>query len=254
MKPFRTSTCVVFLCTIAGARASAETIWQWTHVAHGEGWANVFDGGPVKYHSGATQRPDDADMWFSASDFTRAGVLGADYDTAGGSSVGGVPADHLIVRADFSTSYTADFRVDADRPGGEGHGWISSVVEFVMPVDELIWGIVVRVQQGSGFSGLTTITVENVTQQITILELVNRGIFAETTLLGQAGDLIRVSFDSSGEGSFPAGLPSVNGYRARMDNTFIVPEPSALGLLGVAVICVRTVRRRTGTREVMPGR
>ena len=101
--------------------ASAGTIWQWTHQAEGEGWAHVFDGGPVETDSGYTPFQTTRGMSFSAFDDTRAGVLGAGFGSSGRSQITD-QGETLLLVVDFNASYYADSRVGADRPGGEGGG------------------------------------------------------------------------------------------------------------------------------------
>jgi len=193
------------ISTIVGpAVARGGTIWQWTHEASGEGTANVFDGGAVEFGAGRTFPPDDASMAFGATDATRFGTLGGRHVTSGSSRITS-NSEILAVRVDFSTDYSADSRRDADRPGGEGEGWINSVIEFVMPVDELAWGRDLRIRDTSFFSGSTRVVVENLTRSTTLIDLVDEELTL-VTLSGQAGDVIRITTDMSGRGRVAAGI------------------------------------------------
>ncbi len=115
----------------------AEGIWQWTHEASGNGRSNVFDGGPPVFDEGVTIGPRDAGMSFGATDSTGQGSFSARARAEGGS--------HIITTADDSFRFDVRFLVGyfpsafpgGDNPGGEAEGQISSVIEFVMPADEI---------------------------------------------------------------------------------------------------------------------
>ena len=230
---------IISAAVLVGAgSAQAGTIWEWTHQAAGEDWANIFDGGPVDFGSGATKGPDDPRMPFSALDHSTrlGGVLAASYSTGGRSSVEGL-LDTLRVSVDFRTAYTADFLPDADRPGGEGAGSMWSVIEFVMPADELEWFLSFTIDEAPGFSGSAHLVIENLTQSATLFDLTDSFItFDPITLFGHTGDVIRFSYSASGEGSVPAGVISFNSFRARVLSTFTVPEPGAVVLLGIGAL------------------
>jgi len=222
--------------------ASAGTIWQWTHQAEGEGWANVYDGGPVRYDSEATLGPDDDHMSFVAADNTRPGSFGASYGTGGISRVY-TDGDQLMLHVFFSTSYTASSHIAADRTGGEGHGWMTSVVEFVAPADDLLWSLTWFGGQSPGFSGSTHLLVENVSQSTVLLDVLTR-TQGDMVLHAERGDLVRVSLDISGEGSFPAASPGGPAYYVDVVNEFTVPEVDAVGLLMMGVALIGARRRK----------
>ncbi len=112
-----------------------------------------------------------------------------------------------------------------------------------MPVDELEWMGVLSIHEPSpGFTGSTSIVVENVSQSLTLAELTGDSGF-ETTLSGQTGDLIRITTDMSGGGSAPADVWLVRGYNPRMGMHFTIPEPGA-GLLLVSALPVLRRRKR----------
>ena len=240
----------VVVLTLLTGRARAETIWQWRHAASGAGWAHVFDGGPVEFDSDSAASAEgdslpffERAMSFSASDWTTSpGVLAALYGTAGRSEV--LSSDEQInVNFRFSTGYSATLFLGSDRPGGEGAGSMSSVAEFVMPVDELSWWSSMSVRETPGFSGSMRFVVDNVTQSTTIFDA-SSGARPPETLSGRPGDLIRFTFEASGQGSGPPGIPFFGVYRVSLQNEFVIPEPGTFALLGVAVLAILATGRR----------
>jgi len=241
------------------AVARGGTIWQITHQASGAGSANLFDGGSVISGSDATTSLDDLEMTFSTLDLTRPGVFGADASTSGRSDIRPVIAtsgDRLVLNAGFSTSYTASSRLGADQPGGEAQGWMSSVVEFVVPVDSLDWRYDFSVVKQPGFSGTASLLVEDVTRSETLVDdSSSQTMFfgRETAFNGRAGDLIRLSFAASGSGSVPSGFVSHGGFDMSMQQVFTVtPEPTTALMLGLGALLVLK-RRRSIRGEPQPG-
>ena len=233
------SAFVVLILPTASARAG--TIWQWTHEASGEGWARVFDGGAAQFDSEFTGGLGDPFLSFGALDDTRPGTSGAAYGTGGRSWIL-TPGDELIVGVDFGTGYVSGSRIDGDLPGGEGAGTLSSVIEFVMPVDELQWRISADVRRSAGFIGSSRFLVENVTRSETLLDLRLPEVF-ETTLSGRAGDLIRVSSEISGSGSFPEGVAGLGSYNGFMQLSFTIPEPGVIWLVGAGAVVLSGRKR-----------
>jgi len=220
-----------------GARSlRGETIWDWTHEASVTGSANVFDGGPVVFESATTEGPDDSDLLGGAGDYTRPGSQGASYATGGASII--VPSDvRLVLSVNFSSSYASSLFAGGDRSGGAGEGTLSSVIEFVMPTEELIWDWGYGSEQDIGFEGHATVTLENVTQNKTLLSIAGEGRYGDiTTLIGRPGDVIRLTSEMAGGGSVPANLVAVRGYDASFTMRFTVPEPATLSLLILGVI------------------
>ena len=233
---FRARKALVVLAvglTIGAPSASGETIWQWTHQAEGEGWAHVFDGGPVEFDSGSTTGPGDTGMGFLAFDLTRPGVMGARYGTSGTSQLFPHEED-LLIDLRFSTDYSATSRLGSDRPGGEGSGRIRSVVEVVMPADDMEAEVNLDIGQTAGFGGSTRLVIENVTESTELLAVGESGrTFLD--LEGMRGDVLRLTFESEGQGSAPAGIPAIAFYSVRGSAVFIIPEPTALALLGTGI-------------------
>jgi len=222
-----------------------ETIWQWTHEASGSGSANVFNGGPMVFKSDSTDGPQDGFMSFVASDDTRPGIFGARFGTGGDSVLSTGGGDAFALALAFDSGYSARSRPAADRPGGEGEGTLSSVIEFVMPQDELSWRTILSVTLSPGYHGSTRIVVENITKSTVLRELTGN-VFDDSVLSGAAGDLIRVSSEISGGGSTPPGVPGSFGYDVSLLLAFRVPEPgtAVLVLIGAGMLTVR--RRRAG--------
>ncbi len=228
------------------AAARGGTIWQFTHEASGEGSARLFGGGSVVSESDATTSLDDPNMEFSPFDLTRPGVDGASVSTIGRSDIRPF-SDRLVLNAGFATSYLASSRLGADRPGGEAEGWMSSVVEFVMPVDTLDWRVVFDITRGSGFTGMGSLLIENITRsEILVDESSSQTMFftLDGILSGRAGDVIRVSIAGSASGSVPRGVSSHGGFDLFYQQVFTIPEPTTVALLGLGALFVFKRRRQ----------
>ena len=231
---------VLALVATGGPAAHAGTIWQVNQEVSGEGWAHVFDGGPVVTDSVA---PGPLGLAFLALDDTRPGTDGASFATSGRSLISPSEEQGLFyLDIYFSTAYGSSWLPGGDQPGGEGAGWLTSVIEFRMPVDELEWSGSLSIRDPSpGFYGSASVLVENVTQSLTLMELTS-GFGFERTLSGHAGDVIRITTEMSGGGSAPAGYWLVRGYSPGMGMLFTIPEPGAGILLLSALVVLR--RRR----------
>ncbi len=221
------SAIIGFVFAVMGmvsARANGETIWQWTHDASGSGSANVFDGGPVLTSEAATTGPDDTSMSFLASDFTVGGSSGATARAGGSSRVFVDDEQNLHLDVRFDASYIPSFNPGGDNPGGTAEGELFSVIEFVMPTDELTWFYDLRIDDSEGFSGATRVIFENVTQGEAILDLQSE-VFPtiETTLYANAGDVMRFTTQMSGSGE--TGPAPIRSYRPRFRSVFVIPEP-----------------------------
>ncbi len=151
------------LGTVAMQTANGEGVSLSFHEASGSGTANVFDGGPPASHSDSTFDPSDRDMLFGAVDRTRPGSLGA-AATASGASTAVSHDDSMTVRVDFVAQYGGSLFPGGDNPGGMAEGEVASVIEFIMPVDELDWLYELRIDDTIAFEGSTSVVFENVTQ------------------------------------------------------------------------------------------
>jgi len=206
------------------------------HEASGGGTANLFDGGPAVGDSDVTVAPNDSDMGFFAIDSTRPGSLGASAAAIGRSQIFDLlDQDGIRVRVALDTSYRPSLFGGGDNPGGMAEGSLSSVIEFVMPADELIWGYQLRIRDTIDFEGSTSVLFENLTQSQTVLETTTE-IFppVETMLIANTGDLMRITTSMSGGGS--TGPASTRQYSPTLSMTFIIPEPGTLLLLAFASI------------------
>jgi PEP-CTERM motif len=244
-------TIAVGLSSLFAAAAGAGEIPVLLHEAQGGGWANVFDGGPLRFDTESTSGPDDTLMLFGAVDRTRLGNLGAVFDTFGRSWITNDDEDTgLNVRVWFAAEYVPSFFPGGDRPGGAGAGLLRSVIEFVMPTEELEWVYWLDLTEDSGFEGSTEVVFENVTQSRTILTLTGEVLPAvETVLRGEVGDVIRITSMMSGGGTVPADVTSAGVYGGELSAYFaVIPEPGTTSLLGVGALFL--VRRRSrGARE-----
>ncbi len=216
------------LATNAGRAGAGEFTFSF-HDASGSGCANVFDGGPELCDSGGTIGPNDSNMSFLATDRTQLGSLGALARAHGESRIYDLQDfDGITVQVELFTGYIPSFFPGGDNPGGAAEGELSSIIEFIMPADELIWGYYFDVDDTIDFEGSTSILFENVTESETILTFSDddAGALFEGILSANTGDLMRITSMMSGSGS--TGPASVREYEARLSMTFIVPEPTTM--------------------------
>ena len=152
--------------------------------------------------------------------------------------------DRAIIGFKFRVGYYADTHIGADRPGGESAGWISSMVEFVMPVETLKWEFYPIVEiNDPRYLGSFRLLVENVSRGTTIFEMVGRDDAPDFLAAGR-GDVIRFSFDAMGQGSVSGGIPALNSLWLDLPITLTVPDPATQLLLGIGVLVL--FRRRKG--------
>ena len=230
MGPNRLRATIV-VCALLGPCVHAGQFTFSSHVASGSGSANVFDGGPRRFDADATFGPTDPRMSFIANDGTGSGSYDA-FATAFGQSWIVQQGGEMRVLVDFDTTYSPSLFPGGDRPGGTAEGQLSSVIEFPLPADEIVWAYKLRIDDTIDFDGSSLVVVENVSQSETLLEL-NSTMpgFVNTTLAGQAGDIIRITSEMSGSGSAAPGVSTAREYRADLDMVFIIPEPGPFLLL-----------------------
>ncbi len=146
-------------------RAGAEGIWFSWHEFSGEGWADVFDGGlPGGDSDGGmgSGGPGSQGFGFGAYDRTQPGSLGASASSVGRSQIFPFEGGGMRVRVALSVSYIPSLSPGGDNPGGAAEGELSSIIEFVMPVDELLWAYQLRIRDTIEFEGSTRDLFENV--------------------------------------------------------------------------------------------
>ncbi len=222
--------------------AAAEGIWFSFHEASGSGWGNVFDGGPPVTAEGATTGPDDDRMSFLAADRTQIGAHGATAWASGASRIIPIDDDAMQFVVDFSASYAPGLFQGGDNTGGAAAGELHSVIEFVMPVEELAWSYELRIDDTIDFAGDTHIVLENVTQGEILLDLTSKVSLVVTTLTGHPGDLLRLTSNMSGSGSTnPA---PTRQYHTAFGMILTIPEPGSILLLIPTVLCSRRRGRR----------
>ena len=233
---------VLALVAVLQRPAQAGELWTWTNSAVGEGLGQVFDGGPPVTDSVDLQGTTASFLAFRATDGTRPGSLGAHASANGASRVAEFDQS-MRVLVDFSASYAASLFPGGDRPGGRAEGTFTSIIEFVMPVDQLDWFYGLGITEDAGFDGASSVVVENVTQGTTLLTLTLE-IGNDTVLTAHAGDLIRITSQMSGSGEAPGDLALDQGYSTLVDMIFTIPEPATFVLLALgAVVALRGKRR-----------
>jgi len=242
MRRFGVTFGLVLVFGAAAARAN-EFTFSW-HEASGSGSANVFDGGPVVSDSTNSGGPNSPGIGFSAVDDTGPGSSNAIASVLGRSQIFDVPseefgAEGIKVLVDFRAAYFPSLFPSGDRPGGMAEASLSSVIEFEMPADEIVWAYQLLIRDTSLFSGSTSVVVENVTQSETLLTLTEQMFAIKSTLSGNTGDLIRITSQMSGSGSAPAGITSSRSYTSNLGMVFLVPEPSTLALLLFGALLTR---------------
>ena len=68
--------------------------------------------------------------------------------------------------------------------------------------------------------------------------------FVDTVIVGEVGDIIRISSQMSGSGSAAAGVAITRQYEADLDMLFTIPEPATLALLALGTLVALRRRRR----------
>ncbi len=230
VEPF-TTIMLVGLAANAGRARAGEFTFSW-HEFSGQGWANVFDGGPPVTDSEELAGEFGA-IGFFAVDRTRPGSLGALAWAHGESRISQLShEDGIHVRVELSTLYLPSLFPGGDNPGGAAEGELFSVIEFIMPADEIYWSYQLLIDEDAPFfEGSTSVLFENVTQSQTLLTLSEEVLFEEGFLSGNPGDLMRSTSEMSGSGSMGPGSPKE--YESTLNMFFIVPEPATLLCLAI---------------------
>ncbi len=218
-----TMTAVVVSTGLHAGAAGAEGIWNWTHQASGAGTANVFDGGPPVFDEGQTGDPTHPNMSFDAYDPTGSGSMAASASANGRSTIITTPDDSFRFRVEFTARYFPSSFPGGDNPGGEAEGEILSVIEFLMPADEIGLSYRLLIHETYQFTGSTAVVVENVTQGQFLLGLAAEVPQDWATFVGHTGDVIRITSMMSGHGNMGPG--SLRDYDSALAMWFSVPEP-----------------------------
>jgi len=231
-----TARFTILALTVSSLGADAAGAGDFTfslHEASGNGWANLFDGGPPISAQGFTFSPTDPSMSFLALDLTMPGSLGASAEAIGGSFIGQLsPEDGIHVQVKLTTLYLPSLFPGGDNPGGAAEGELFSVIEFIMPAEEIYWVHQLLIDEDAPFfEGSTNVLFENVTQSQTLLTLSEEVLFEKGFLSGNAGDLMRITTEMSGSGSMGPGSPKE--YESTLNMYFIVPEPAT----GLCFLC-----------------
>jgi len=234
MNPPRTCTAVAAIALVSALPCHARQITFSQHEASAWVRANVFDGGPVVSDAGELEDPLLDEFNVVAYDLTRAGSFGATAIAFADSEIVSLLDGGMRVLVEFGALYDPSDFASGDRPGGMAEGALHSVIEFRMPADEIFWAYRLLIDDTARFDGLTAIAIENVTQNKSILTLTEEVFPIETTLRGNAGDIIRITSDMEGSGSVPAGFSASYQYGGDLAMTFRIPEPSTLPFLLVA--------------------
>ncbi len=209
------------------------------------GTAQLMDGGTQVIDSEMTQGFDDDRMTFTATDISMGPGSAALVTGAGASRIIEESPERLRFSVDLSVGYFPSGFPGGDNPGGSAEGEISSVFEFVLPVDDPEWAYrpIIDSQFPFPFTGDSRVTVENVTRStvlINVSEDTDGSILG--TLDGSAGDLIRVTTEIMGKGSMGPG--SRKDYFSQIDVNVLVPEPATASLVILAMLGAAARRRR----------
>jgi len=234
-------TTFIVLVTVGTTRAEQFVITE--HTVTGQGTANVFDGGPPATGSFA---PLFGGFSMSVQDFTRSGTRGASAIASGGSFLSEFD-NTLHVTVDLDVAYLPSFTPGGDFTGGTAEGEMQSVVEFQMPISELTWFYTVNTSVSTGFSGATSVVVENLTSGDSLLSLSGATPETWTTLVGDVNDVIRITTIMSGSGTAPAPGRFVRQYTTRLAMNFVLPEPGSAILLTLGALPL--LRRRRSPRH-----
>lgn len=223
----------------------AGELWQWSHDAHFEGTANVYDGGPPVHVVAHTDGPNDPRVNRSANDSTwPPGSLSATALAAGGSRIF-EDGDDLILDIDITVGYSPSYFQGGANPGGEAEGALNSMIDVTIPesgAELSVSALIFDEEHPELFSGDARMTVENLTRGSIIFEWNESDPSESINLYDAVGDVIRITTDLSGEGGMGPG--SGRHYRARLLAIFRVPEPSSSVLLIVGTLLLSVNRRR----------
>lgn len=246
---------VLIIFALSVRAALADEIGGFEVLLHefcGSGSANVFDGGDVVSSESCNfgGPPNTNGGGYSVFDLTQAGSLGAIALASGETRINPYmigDTEGIRIRIDINAEYAPSTLPGGDNPGGSAESGFSSVMEFEMPFDELPWSYDLDIDEDFPFHGSTHIVMENITKGSLLLELSTEIPEFEGTLIGESGDLIRISSVLEGEGMMGPG--SRREYEADFDMILLIPEPATVTLLMIgSVILVHSSTAIEGSR------
>ncbi len=204
-------TVITLISLIAAAATPAQAGHPFlSHTASGSGTAHVESETPV-FDSDVTTDPDDPVMEFHAINSETV----ARFDSQAVSHVETPPSGGLTLQWTASLLVLYDRLIAPGFPpgGGGGDGQISAIVEFAMPSDEVEWTYSLD-EELLGYTGTVHLLAENTTQSQVLLD-VSAPAGGTLPLAGVAGDLIRISVESSASGVSPPDAQD-EGYRMNL--------------------------------------
>jgi hypothetical protein len=231
---------VVSVCPSVHAASGGESVLT-HHAGSGGGSAQLYDGGEVDTASFFDPGSLNPHLGFSAVDISsQPGVFSAAMGSSGDSKIHFFE-DEIFVTVNLTVSYGPSSQGGGDNPGGMGEGQLSSVIEFMNPVDSPAWTYILDIDDSPGFDGSSSILIENVTQNTTLVSLADVTFGMETTLAADAGDIIRITSEMEGAGD-TGGPSGFRRYEADFQSLLLIPEPSTGFLLLTGLFAFR--RRR----------
>jgi len=221
-----------------------------SHEASASVTADVFGGGSAVHASGSVDGFD-PQLILNVTDYTHPGTTGA-FANANASSSYYYAGDLLIVRVSLAASYWPSTYPGGDNPGGSADAELISVIEFAMPLDEMLWSHQLRIRDSALFEGSTLVTVEDVTQGQELLHLTSMVPFDEVQLYnGNAGDVIRITTTMAGSGN-TGGPAAILQYDSSLTMSFLLPEPASFYLLLFGVGLLHPRRRFCDRKGIVP--
>ncbi len=227
-----------------GASAEGELFEVIRHEVDGGGTVQLFDGGPPVSEFISGNFPDEGILGFGVSDLTGIGAENSSIGASGLSTVGELsnPDPALRIITDLSVSYLGS---GPDRPGGTGQAEWTSIIEFIMPVEQAEWGLNFTQGVDPGFTQNSMVTVENVTANQTLLSVTEPFGIIDEFLVAEIGDVIRVTSVFSASGTAAPNVSGLFNSGATLGMELVIPEPATIGLVALgASLCLLTRKRR----------